>query len=338
MRIEKSWVNNMLKKFSFIIAILIILVSGKEAQAQDPHFSQFYANPLYLNPAFSGSNICPRLTINYRNQWPAISGAYVTYNASYDQYFDEVSGGLGLLATTDRSGEGVLNSTNFSFIYAYRLKVSRTFNINAGVQATYFQKSVDWTKLTFGDQIDPKWGFVNQTNEPSGTYESSGPDFSAGLLGYTENFYIGFAAHHLTEPDEGFRNYSELPMKLTGHAGFMINLAGPGHRRHRPGDPTLSPNIMYQQQGQFHQINYGMYLNMKPIVAGLWFRQFLEGSDAFIILAGFEYKKFKFGYSYDITVSKLSNASGGAHEVSMGLKFNCPPNKRRLQAIECPSF
>ncbi|MFW6226903.1 MAG: type IX secretion system membrane protein PorP/SprF [Bacteroidota bacterium] len=328
----------MLKKFLFLILILIILMSGKGLQAQDPHFSQFYANPLYLNPAFAGSNICPRLSINYRNQWPAISGAYVNYSAGYDQYFEDIAGGIGLLATTDRSGEGVLTSSNFSFMYAVRLKVSRTFNINAGLQASYFQKSVDWNKLTFGDQIDPKWGFVNQTSEPGGAYESSGADFAAGILGYTEELYIGFAAHHLTQPDEGFKNYSELPIKFTAHAGFNINLAGPGHRRHRPGDPILSPNIMFQQQGQFHQINYGMYLNMKPMIFGLWYRQFVEGSDALIVLAGFEYKSFKFGYSFDLTVSELDMASGGAHEVSVGFKFNCPPNKRRLRAIECPSF
>ncbi|MFO8054468.1 MAG: type IX secretion system membrane protein PorP/SprF [Bacteroidales bacterium] len=326
------------KKVLLIVPIVFILLTGQELRGQDPHFSQFYANPLYLNPAFAGSNVCPRVTMNYRNQWPAISGAYVTYNAGFDMYFDDISGGLGVLANTDRSGEGVLNASQFSFMYAYRLKVSRTFNINAGMQASYFQKSVDWTKLTFGDQIDPKWGFVNQTNEPSGTYESAGADFSAGILGYTDKFFVGFGAHHLTEPDEGFRNYSELPVKFTAHGGFLIDLAASGHRRPREGDPTLSPNLMYQQQGQFHQLNYGMYLNMKPIIAGLWFRQFFEGSDALIILAGFEYKKYKFGYSYDITVSKLSNASGGAHEVSMGIMFNCPPERKKLRAIECPSF
>ncbi len=326
------------QKARLLIPIIVILLAGQEVRGQDPHFSQFYANPLYLNPAFAGSNICPRLTTNYRNQWPAISGAYVTYNAGFDMYFDAISGGLGLLAYSDRSGEGVLSSSQFSFMYAYRLKVSRTFSINAGLQASYFQKSVDWTKLTFGDQIDPQWGFVNQTSEVGGTYESSGADFSAGLLGYTNNFFIGIAAHHLTEPNEGFRNYSELPLKLTVHGGYDIELGGGPARQYRAGDLVLSPNIMYMQQGQFHQLNYGLYLNMKPILAGLWYRQFFEGSDALVVMAGFEYEKYKFGYSYDITVSRLSNASGGAHEISMMLKFNCPPERVRLREIECPSF
>ncbi|MGM0478992.1 MAG: type IX secretion system membrane protein PorP/SprF, partial [Bacteroidota bacterium] len=35
-------------------------------RAQDPQFSQFYANPIYLNPAFAGSHGCPRFAANYR--------------------------------------------------------------------------------------------------------------------------------------------------------------------------------------------------------------------------------------------------------------------------------
>jgi len=71
---------------------MLILLSGRGLFAQDPIFSQFYANPLYLNPAMAGSSVCPRLIFNYRNQWPAISGTYITYNASYDQYVDNISG------------------------------------------------------------------------------------------------------------------------------------------------------------------------------------------------------------------------------------------------------
>ena len=53
--------------------------------AQDPKFSQFFANPIYLNPAFTGTNVCARLHLNIRDQWPAIQGAYAAYSASYDQ-------------------------------------------------------------------------------------------------------------------------------------------------------------------------------------------------------------------------------------------------------------
>src|SRR4051812_14773105 len=94
------------------LLILIFVGLSGTALAQDPEFTQFYANPLYLNPAFAGSTRCPRIALNYRNQWPALSGTYVTYSASYDQYVDALGGGIGLLVLNDKAGEGTLSTSN----------------------------------------------------------------------------------------------------------------------------------------------------------------------------------------------------------------------------------
>lgn len=324
-----------------IIAITaIIIIAPATVSGQDPHFSQFYANPLFLNPAFAGTAVCPRLIMNYRNQWPSISGTYVTYNASYDQHFDAISGGVGLLINTDRAGEGTITTNTVSGIYSYKLTVNRFFSIKAGFQATYLQKSLDWQKLTFGDQIDPKHGYVYNSNEKQPELTKSTTDFAVGLLGYSENIFGGIAVHHLTEPDEGFNSYSKLPMKFTVHTGGVIDLTGKMRRsrRRKIEDPTLSPNLLYMQQQNFQQMNYGMYFNRYPFVAGIWFRQNFQNPDALILLAGFQQSTFKFGYSYDITVSKLSNASGGAHEFSFAFQFDCRPARKRIRAINCPSF
>ncbi len=128
------------------------------AFGQDPQFTQFYANPLYLNPAFAGTARCPRVVLNYRNQWPALSGTFVTTSASYDQDVRGIMGGLGLLVTNDQAGKGTLTTTTASGIYSYTQAINRKFSIKVGFQATYFQKSLDWNKLTFGDMIDPQPG------------------------------------------------------------------------------------------------------------------------------------------------------------------------------------
>ncbi|MCF8297206.1 MAG: type IX secretion system membrane protein PorP/SprF [Saprospiraceae bacterium] len=327
----------MVKRLVLYILTITLLIGADLAKAQDPHFSQFYANPLYLNPAFAGSAVCPRLIMNYRNQWPAISGAYVTYNAGFDMRFDALHGGLGILATADKAGEGVLSTNNISLLYSYHMTPTRSFNINVGFQGTYFQKSIDVTKLTFGSQIDPRWGFVKEPPTLP-NMSASGVDFQTGIIGYSEKFYIGFASHHLVEPDEGLVSYSMLPRKYTFHTGGIIPLTKNGKKRLRDEDPVLSPNLVFQQQGEFHQLNYGLYVNKMPMIAGLWYRHFFEGSDAVIVLVGFQYDKFKFGYSYDITVSKLASASGGSHEFSFALMFNCPQRKKRIREINCPSF
>src|SRR5690554_2287742 len=139
----------MKKILLFIFSIIII----GEVHAQDPQFSQFYANPIYLNPAFAGSHGCPRFAVNYRNQWPALSGTFVTYSASYDQYFKSIAGGVGVIATHDQQGKGTINTTTLSLIYNYHLKVNRKFTMMFAGKATWNQKFLDWDKLTFGDMM-----------------------------------------------------------------------------------------------------------------------------------------------------------------------------------------
>lgn len=318
----------MLKRIIVTSTILVFFGFSENAFAQDAEFTQFYANPLYLNPALAGTTRCPRVNLNYRNQWPGISGTYVTYSASYDQHIDVIGGGLGLLVINDKAGQGTLTTTNVSGIYSYMLPVSREFSMKFGVQATYFQKSIDWSKLTFGDMIDERRGFVYNTNEVQRLQSKSNVDFSAGILGYSKRYFFGFAAHHLTQPDEGLLGPSKLPMKLTGHAGATLPVGDKG------AETFISPNVLFQKQQNFQQLNLGLYVTKGSIVAGLWYRN----QDSFIAVVGFQQHFFKIGYSYDVTVSKLTNATAGSHEISFSLQFECKPKKKKFRLVSCPSF
>ena len=312
---------------------ILFLLGGKSALAQDPEFSQFYANPLYLNPAFAGTKRCPRIVMNYRNQWPGISGTYITTAATYDQHVESLSGGLGLMVTNDAAAS-TLRTTRVSAIYSYQLKVNRKFSIRVGFQATFFQKSLDWSKLTFGDMIDDRRGFVYQTGDVPRGGTRSGVDFSTGILGFSDMYFFGFAAHHLTQPDESLiKGTSQLPMKLTGHAGAIIPLAGAASK-YQDNDASISPNILYRHQNRFQQLNMGLYVRKGPLVGGVWYRN----KDAFITLVGIQTDAIKIGYSYDLTISKLSIVTGGAHEVSMAINFKCKPKRRTFRTISCPSF
>ncbi len=315
-----------------IIALMLLLGLSKTSFGQDPEFTQFYSNPLYLNPAFAGSKVCPRVAMNFRNQWANLSGSFKTASASYDQMVQSMSGGLGLLVLTDNAAN-TLKTTRVSGMYAYNQKVSRKFSINLGMEAAFFQKSIDWDKLTFGDMIDKRRGFVYQTNDIRRQGAVTGIDFSAGVIGYTENFFFGFAAHHINQPQESLiKDDSRLPMKLTGHAGAIIPIGSGG--KYHASDASVSPNILFRQQGTFTQLNMGVYIKKGPLTGGIWYRN----QDAFITSIGIDTDFFKIGYSYDVTVSKLSLTSGGSHELSLGIKFKCRPKKKRFRTISCPSF
>ncbi|MBU0487412.1 MAG: type IX secretion system membrane protein PorP/SprF [Bacteroidetes bacterium] len=330
----------MTRRIIISISTAVLLLSTLNLKAQDPGFTQFYSNPLYLNPAFAGSIICPRLVMNYRNQWPAITGTYVTYSASYDQHFDALSGGLGILFYNDQAGEGTLNTTSASLLYSYRLQPSRNLTIKAGIQGTFQQRRIDWDKLTFPDMIDPRSGFTYLTSEQappklSRTYA----DFSLGFLGFTDNFVTGFGVHHLTQPQEGFyRTQGRLPMKITAHIGGIIPLEGGLGKKRSDDTPTLAPNLLYMHQQNFNHLAYGFFFKKKPFNVGLMYRMNIGSPDAIMVLAGFQETHFKIGYSYDFTVSKLSSSTGGAHEISFIIEFPCPRKTIKRKIVTCPSF
>jgi len=329
----------MVKRIFTVLCVLIVACI-EFVNAQDPQFTQYYANLLYLNPAFAGSVNCPRISVNYRNQWPALGSTYVTYNASYDQNVKFLEGGLGLLILQDIQGDGAIKTFNVNAMYSYSFLVKRNFAIRGGFQASYMQKTLNWNFI-FPDQIHPLYGPIYQTNEnliPT-DFHKKYFDFSAGFVGYSRHYFFGVACHHLTQPSESFRGSSDtyLPRKYTVHAGWNIPLKirGKGLKK---GDWEASPNILFQQQEKFQQLNYGLYLSRKSIVAGVWVRHnFGFQYDSFIMLIGFIQQRIKVAYSYDLTVSKLSNQTLGAHEVSFSYTIPCK-TKKKFRAISCPSF
>lgn len=317
-----------MKKYYFIIGLLTLFSSV--LISQDPEFTQFYANPLYLNPAFAGTHGCHRVNLNYRNQWPSISGSFITSSFSYDREVENI-GGLGALITQDVASK-TISTTNISAIYAKGYNITKPFSIRVGFQTTFFHKTLDWNKLTFGDMIHTRKGFINPTQEIKRGGKKSGIDFSGGILGYSKTCYIGLAAHHVTEPDETLiLGESPIPLKYTFHAGAILTTKD---AHYGSNEVKISPNILYRKQGSFEQLNLGLYLIKGPIWAGFWYRN----QDAFIVLFGLQSERFKVGYSYDVTTSKLELASGGSHEISLGMNFICKKSKVKFRPDICPSF
>ena len=240
---------------------------------------------------------------------------------------DALAGGVGILVTTDDQAHGTLKTTNASLIYSYHLLINREFSLKFGLQATYLQKKLDVTALNFGDMIDPGRGFVWNTKEAIPSPQKSNADFSVGMLGYSKKYFFGFAANHITQPDEGLLGASKLPVKVTLHGGAIISLE-------KNNESYLSPNILFQAQQDFKQLNLGLYYVKGPFVAGLWYRS----SDAVIALIGLQDKHFKFGYSFDVTVSKLAGNTAGSHEISLQFQMECKAKSKKYRTISCPSF
>ena len=109
--------------YALICLIISLCVNG-----QDNHYSQFYANKIYLNPAFAGTNVCPRVILGFRDQWPGINGEYVSYTASYDQSINGL--GFALLFNGDDAGRGVLKTNNFSTIISPKITLYEEISLH----------------------------------------------------------------------------------------------------------------------------------------------------------------------------------------------------------------
>ncbi len=317
--------NNVGKKFQFGLIFYFALFIG-DAFAQDVSFSQFFANPLYLNPAFSGSVGIPRLALQYRNQWQGFNNAFTTYSAAFDFPVEKLQGGIGGYVLKDAQADGILNTLQVNFLYSVFVRLSENYRLHAGFQAGFNQNSLNTSRLIFADNLDPNYGNHGTSAELSSLIDPnySFVDFSTGLLMYSKQLFYGLAVHHLTEPNQSFYNggddVAKLYRKYTAHFGARLPVYLFGHNRKKF---DISPQVIAQSQGQFKQFNYGIFATKRGLTAGAWFRQnFGLRYDAVIFIVGFMKKSWQFNYSYDFTVSGLRGDSGGTSEVSLTFLLN----------------
>lgn len=333
-----------------LTVVILMHLLAKAAVAQDQQYTQFYSAPMYLNPAFAGTSLQSRASTVYRNQWPSLPGAFVSYTASYDQFVPEINSGFGLVVSHDKAGTGGLSYTSASLQYAYEIKLNRKLSIRPALSFGYGSTFLDVDKLTFGDQLARGDG-ANNTLDPDRARFAQEPvgsaDFGSGILLYSDKLWFGASMHHINEPIQSVTGRdTKLPRRLSVHGGLRFKLTDIGAFSKRQ---YIVPAFNYQSQGMFDQLDLGFYYEYDPVILGIWYRG-LPGiksneysyinHDAIAVLVGYEINNYRFGYSYDLTVSKFSARSGGAHEVSIIVEWASKKNKRKnkRRVIPCAKF
>ena len=325
------------------IALWLFLIPAVVV-SQDPQFSQYYSNPLELNPAFTGSTDQYRFVANYRNQWPELPRSFVTYNASFDAFLSDIRSGLGLKLTHDRAGSGALSYTNASGLFAYLFRIHRDIYVKPGMQFGVYQRAVDQDRLKFGDQLIR--GGNRSSFERFPADKKTYFDFSSGIIIYSANLFLGFSAHHLNEPNESLLGENaSLPTRYSLHGGGRLVL----RQNHRDEVMrAIRGTFQLRKQNESTQLDLGAYVEFNPIVFGAWYRgidwsgstdRYYENRDAIIATVGVMLPQVRIGYSYDITISQLFGNTGGAHEIAFVAEFvNPKPKKRVWRIVPCPKF
>ncbi len=329
----------MLKRILNILITAFILFS--DCYGQDPTFSQFYANPLYLAPSFAGATQEYRIGMNYRNQWPAIPGVFETYSISIDKAMPNFNSGIGVLATYDVAGSGDLSTTNIGLLYSYDFNINKEWHFRPGINFKFYYLGLDIAKLIFNSQITG-----------SGTTPSISPppfdnvadvDFATSLLAYNDRYWGGFTLDHLLLPKTSFYgDDTHVPIKFNLFGGMQLVKKT---RLRVKLKEVLSVAFNFQKQQKFYQTDVGLYYYKDPLIFGLWYRgiPFMtsQAGDAVIGLVGIKTEQLHIGYSYDFTISNLISSTGGAHEISLIYEFNSftlGQQRKRIRAIPCPEF
>ncbi|MFT4737375.1 MAG: type IX secretion system PorP/SprF family membrane protein [Cyclobacteriaceae bacterium] len=333
--------------FSGLIGWMMCVVTP--VSAQDPQFSQYYAAPLYLNPGLTGINQLGRAGVNYRNQWPSLPVGFETYSFFVDYNFEDYNSSVGLIVNTDQEGRVGLRSTSVGLIYAYEARLNDRWTFRPGIQASYYQRDLNFANLTFGDQFDNTGQIRNVTQEDiGGGLSARFMDFSAGGIIYNPDVWIGLSMHHISEPNQSIAG-GEAPLsrKVSLHGGYRFNFSDFGPIRAKSDrERSFTPTFNYKAQGDFDQLDLGVYFTLEPIIFGLWYRGIpiktfrgIASNEAIVVMTGITAGKTTIGYSFDYTISNLTIGTGGAHEISLTYQFSfADPRKppREIREIRCP--
>lgn len=329
--LRKKYIASFVK---FLFANLFLFFSF-QTNGQDFHFTQFYANKLFLAPSFAGATEQNRIIFNYRNQWPAVNG-YVTYSASYDHSFSNFNSGLGVLVMRDLAGDGKLGPLYLGLHYSYDFPLTEYVHLRPGLSLSYLQWSVDFSKFTTSSQLDSS----NPTENGLTGNESVGSiDAATSALIYSKNWMFGGTLNHLLQPNKSFLgNNDKISMQYSFFGSVTLYRYG---RLLKPVDETITFAYTFKGMSKNVQLDIGLYWAQIPLVFGLWYRGVpllnSELGDSFSLLVGFKRQHFSIGYSYDFTISGLVNKTAGAHEISLAYEF-AKIKRKKLHAVPCPEF
>ncbi len=334
-------------------ALLLLFSISKTAFSQDIQFSQFYANPLFHNPAFAGSIHATRAMVQTRLQWLGLDANYKTYYAAGDTYLSKYKSGLGFQIVRDIQGASIYSSTQFSFLYSYEVPVTKTFSVRFGLQASGVQRTLNYSGLRFPNQFNDgaQDVFVGGGNYQTGNENQLYADFSAGTVIYSDRLWAGFSVQHLNTPVQSFagatRDNLDMTYQLIG--GYKIPLTQKKYLAYTEdkSEVSITPTFHYKSQGKADQLDLGLYGIYNQLMAGFWYRGIpikhyspqINNRESVVFLVGWMYKNWCASYSYDLTISKLTAAGpGGSHEFNVTYIHKPVKKHKPMRRLPCPSF
>ncbi|HAP01495.1 MAG TPA: hypothetical protein DCQ93_06165 [Bacteroidetes bacterium] len=327
-----------------IYSLLILSLALTQVKAQDIHFSQFFAAPMFINPAKTGffdGNY--RMTAIYRNQWRSVTVPYQTISGTLD--FSIPTGfnkkdmfGIGMISYSDRAGDSHFTTNYFEGSIAYNKALDRWGKsyLGFGMQTGYYSNFIDYQYLSFDENFEG-----GSTTENFAYNQLGFLDVGAGIdWNYIPskdmNFNAGFTMSHINEPMQTFMDdiTSHLPRKYLWHAGAMLPCGGMA---------AIYPRISYSAQGPHQELVFGSFGKFamdkranqeKSVYFGILDRW----KDAVILMARMDINEVSISFAYDVNYSKLAKASNGQGGPELAIQYIGDIPSLKKNKVFCPKF
>jgi len=344
-----------MKKTAVVIFVLLACTAICKGQA-DIHFSQFYETSILRNPAltgvFSGDY---KFGIYYRNQWSSITNPYQTYlgtaesrvsvSQSSEDFFS-----FGILAFSDKAGSLDQKITGFypAINYNKSLSPAHLSFLSFGFTGGFVQYSYDPTKATFNSQFingqfDPNSPTLENLSKPKMGFWDIGTGICFNRSFGDENrstLILGASGYHFTQPNFSYDASKgiDLNIRWNGNAAMAFELKN---------DVSMQLQANYAKQGTYQEIIAGAMLNCNfqslatTQLYGFGVGAFYRYNDAIIPVIKIKYQNMSFGFSYDVNVSTLKDASNmqGAWEITLFMMGNFSSgNYGSAKKLMCPRF
>lgn len=354
--------SGMMNRILFLFFVLSFLTTG--LQAQDQHFTQFYAAPLTINPALTGAFDGKfRVATIYRDQWRSVlDNPYTTYAAALDLRFQvgkyrsnqKDAAAVGILFYTDKVPgiDFITNQISISGAFHKSLNQKNTQYLSLGIQGGIAQRNLTYEEVNFSDQFNGVDNYTDLTAEILPENNFAYADFAWGLnyaMSYDNktSLFVGIGMYHFLTPNMSFYNTESeevaieanpLFIRYSGQIGFQFPLAK---------KIFMHPRAVFALQGPHLELNAGTnfrfvlgnYSNV-ALHVGSWVRPVQDEQeniflDAVVGMVGIEYNNVLFGFSFDANLGELSNSRSGqgAFEVSIAYL-----GEYENETVLCPKF
>lgn len=333
-------------KLKQIVATALLTGMLVHIQAQtDPHFTQNYTYPMYINPALTGgSDGDYRVSAIYRSQWGSVTNPYRTTGVSFDTRTNN-NLALGVNILNQSAGDGGFNYLTAYASVAYtgvKFGKEDRHRLVFAMQGGFINRRVDPTKFRWGDQWNPITGYLptNPTTESFAATRANTFDIGAGVLYYDAapdkkvNVFGGISAFHLNRPKDPFVSFgnvepSIIPLRYAIHGGISINISE---------RTNFVPHFLLNNQGTAREQMLGAYAqvnvnNETDFMFGGYYRH----RDAVAPFVGVDYKNFLIGISYDVNISRLGAMTRNVNSFELSFTYIKRRGTRGIfDFIRCP--